>query len=381
MPVPFTGFTGPSNRDINIIADCEESINLYCHKIDAGTPKLDGWNLIKRPGYRPFVAIGSGAIKAIFTLAGENGRTFAVSGTLFCELYPGKTYVVRGEVETDGNMATISSNGLEDGHQLFITSGGYGYIFDLIDHTLTLITDDNFPYPVSMGTFSSSYFVALKSQSNQINFSALLNGLAWNGLDVARTSLTTDNKIAMIANHAELWLLGNNRSEVWVNTGDRNTPFQPIPGTVIEGGIGAKWSVQRLDNTIWWVSGDERGANMLWTANGYTPQKASSFAIDWELNQQTTTTNSIAWTYQQAGHSFYCLYVPQAKFTYVYDVATGVWHKRALWNDTTIQWEPDVGQCHAYAFGKHLVGDRRIGMIYEMSLDYYDDEIAKVRLS
>lgn len=382
MPDVFHGFCGPTNKDINPILDGEDTINLYPHKVDGGgTPKLPGWSLVKRPGYKPFVSLGSGAVRALFR---QDQRAFAVSGIFFYEIFPNRTAALWGELAMDANPATICCNGEADGHQLFITSGGRGYIFDMDTNDLEEITDPGLELPVIMGAFSTSRFLALKAESNQWQYSDLLDGTVWPTVGVNRTSLTTDNKLAMIANHAELWFLGSARSEVWVDTGDNNIPYQPIPGTVIEGGITAKWSVARLDNTIYWVSGDERGNNMLWTANGYTPQKVSSFAIDWNLTELPTTANAIAWTYQQAGHAFYCLYVPSARFTYVFDVATGLWHKRALWNTNTVQWEPDVGQCHMWAFGKHLVGDRRIGMVYEMDLasglkpEFAYDELAKV---
>lgn len=377
MRVPFNGFCGPAGTLPNPIQDCEDTYNWYPVKQDTGTPKVSDWGLDPTPGLTPFVALSSGPMRAIWS-QGQGSRCFAVSGIFLYELFGSQTAILRGQVASDANLATISCNGFEDGHQLFITSGGLGYIYDLDADTLTAIADSSFTSrePFSMGEFSSSYFMALTADSNQFLYSALLDGTDWSGLDIARTSLTTDNKLALVANHADLWLLGTQRSEIWQNTGDANTPFQPIPGTIIEAGITAKWSAKRIDNTILWLGGDERGANIVWAANGYTPTRVSTFAIENYLNALPRTDDAVAWTYQQAGHAFYNLYCPSADATLVYDVATGQWHKRAIWNDLRIAWEPDIPIVHAYAFGKHLVGDRRIGMVYEMSLDFHDYTVA-----
>jgi hypothetical protein len=89
------------------------------------------------------------------------------------------------------------------------------------------------------------------------------------------------------------------------------------------------------------------------------------------------------------GHSFYVLHFPIATCdyspngamttgvvkgaTWVYDVATKQWHERQYWNETTGQAQAHLGRCHAYAFGKHLVGDYQSGNIYVLSPDNYDD--------
>jgi hypothetical protein len=194
---------------------------------------------------------------------------------------------------------------------------------------------------------------------------------------VAQTSKTADDKIAMIVNHGEVWLLGTQRSEIWVDQGDVNTPFAPIPGTIIESGIVAPWSVQRLDNTIYYVQGDERGSNqVVRIAGGYTPEVVSTFAISTYLNElgPARTKNAIAWTYNEENHAFYLLYIPDAPTTLVYDVAVDLWHERALWDDDLMVFIPDFGRCHCFpSWGVHLVGDRGSGTVFHQSLEFQQD--------
>lgn len=88
----------------------------------------------------------------------------------------------------------------------------------------------------------------------------------------------------------------------------------------------------------------------------------------------------MAYVYQEEGHSFYVLHVPDShsredETTWVYDVSTGWWHERATWNEETYRFEPHEGHCHCYAFGRHIVGSHRTGQIYEQSLDIYDEDV------
>jgi hypothetical protein len=297
-----------------------------------------------------------------------------VSGNLFVELLASRTFLSRGLVANDTRPATICSNG-QAGHQLFVTSGGAGYIFDLVANTFSEITADGFPRPVVMGAFVDQYFVALKGNSIQFNISALANGLVWEGLDVAQVSQSSDNKLAMLANHSEVWLFGSRTTEVWYNSGNASFPFQPIQNTLIEHGIVAPFSAVCLDNTIFWLGQDITGDRMVWKAQGYLPTRVSNHAIEYFLNKAPRVSDAMAYAYQEEGHSFYVLYVPTMETTLVYDVATNQWHERATWDTRSMRWFPHVGRCHCFGFGEHLIGDRQSGTVYRQSLDLYAESL------
>jgi len=367
----LAGFIGPSNVDRGYSFDNERTINLYPQLPQAGTPKNPEGLLLGCPGLQPRYALPAGPVRGMFT---QNGRAFAIGGASLCELFANQSYRFRGLVATDGQPASFAANGAA-GNQLMITSGGLGYIFDLTTNTLAPITDASFPADVAQGEFLNSYFIVRVANSNQFYYSALLDGTDWNGLDYFRTSLTSDNKLAMIANHGDLWLFGGQRTEIWQNVGNQNTPFQPIPGALIEHGIGAAWSAQRLDNSVFWLGGDERGNNIVFKADGYTPSRVSTNAVETYLNNLPRTSDAIGFTYQQDGHAFYLLYVPTAETTLCYDVSTNLWHERAIWDSTLMRWFPMRARNHIFAFGRHLVGDRSSGTIFDMRLDSYVDGV------
>lgn len=370
----FPGFIGPTNVNQSINVDCERTINGVYEVPGAGNPVVSA-SIYKRPGVRPFVALGTAPIRALFY---QDGRCFGISGLLFCEILASQTRIVRGTVAADGNPATICSNGGSDGsggHQLFIVSGGHGYIFDLVANTLTEITADGFPTPCAMGTFIDGYFIALKSQSNQFNISNLEDGLLWDALDVAQIEQWPGNIVSLVASHGELWPFSSTKTQPWYDSA-ATFPFQPIPGSSMEYGCLAPWSVAGVDNTLFWLATNHNGGAMVMKAQGYTPTRISTHAIETTLQRLPRVDDAIAWTCQMDGHLFYVLYVPANDTTLVYDVANGQWTEWAEWDSDRIIWLPFVGRCHTFAFGKHLVGDRRTGLVYDLSFSYYSDEVA-----
>ena len=87
--------------------------------------------------------------------------------------------------------------------------------------------------------------------------------------------------------------------------------------------------------------------------------------------------DAILWSYQDRGHAFVCVYLPQAETTWVYDVATQAWHERALWDPAACVWTPHRGRVHAFAFDRHLVGDRASGAVYTLDAAHHRDVVVR----
>lgn len=321
-----------------------------------------------------FVLLDNGPIRALFA---QDGRMWAVGGTSFYEIFSNRTVALRGSTALDGRPATISSNGT-NGNQLFITSGGLGYIYDLTTNAISLIADSDLITPISMGWFSDGYFGALTADTNQFQISDLFDGMAWDALDVFQISTTSDKVVAQIVSHRELYTPGSRNTSVWQDTGG-STIYAPIGGVSIELGCAAAFTTIPVDNTVYMLGQNPDGSRMVYKFNGYTPVRVSNDAVDYRLRQYPRVDDAIAWSYQDDGHTFYVLYLPTPPNGYfghthlVYDITTGEWHERALWSTLTAEWVPDVGRCHCYAFNQHFVGSRAGGGIYTQSSEFLQD--------
>jgi len=133
----------------------------------------------------------------------------------------------------------------------------------------------------------------------------------------------------------------------------------------------------RLDNSNFWIGADERGQGIAWRAQGYTPQRVSTYAIENEWASYSTISDAIGYAFQDRGHSFWQIYFPSANKTWVYDAGTGLWHERGYFSNGT--YSAQRSQCHAFSFGKNLVGDWMSGTIFEMSPNFLDDDGQDIR--
>jgi len=127
-----------------------------------------------------------------------------------------------------------------------------------------------------------------------------------------------------------------------------------------------------MDNGLFWLGRDDRGDGMVYRANGYTGQRISTHAVEWQIQQYGDLSDAIGYTYQQDGHSFYVLVFPSANTTWVYDAATQAWHERAGWNNG--QFTRHRGNCQVFFNTQVILGDFENAKLYALRQDVYADD-------
>lgn len=300
-----------------------------------------------------------------------NGRMFGVAGSELLEYLSGGTFTSLGAVANDGNAVSIAFNGI----QLLIISGQSAYCFTLATNTLIEVTSQLAGVPVQVDC-SDTVFVVCFQNSNKYQMSQLLDGTTWPGQLVNEVSVFPDNITSIIVNHRELWVFGNKRSQPYQDTGSAEI-FDVIPGALIETGCVATFAPSRLDNSIFWVGQDERGALVAWRSNGYTPSRISTHAVETDLATYPNISQLVSYSYQDGGHLFWVLYIPGAQWSWVYDVSESLWHKRAFWNGDAF--ESHHSWNHVFAFGQHIVGDWSSNNLYVMSMSNLTDNGTAIR--
>ncbi|MDE2102892.1 MAG: hypothetical protein KGL39_36950, partial [Patescibacteria group bacterium] len=229
------------------------------------------------------------------------------------------------------------------------------------------------PAAISDLDFIDGFFVATKTGTSSFYKSALNDGTSWNALDLASKTSQPDNLGRTKQGIGQLWLFGQYTSEVWTNTGASSFPFQRIAGAKLEVGIAAPDSAVEIDNSILWVGQDKTGNAVIYRANGFTPTRVSTTAIEVLLAAATDISQVRGMAYQQEGHLHYILNGGGLATAICYDVTTGVFHERAYLNaDGTFgAWAPIT---HMFAFGKHIVGDGTNSNLYVLDNSAYDDD-------
>lgn len=314
------------------------------------------------PGLEQLFQSGTGPIRGILNYF--NVTLFFVSGTTL--------YFTDSLSATPTSIGTIAGTGrvsmcanLEG--KVFIVSGEDAYIYDLTNSTLSLVS-----LPPTGGTcdFIDSYFVFSEEGTA---FFYIYDGVAFDPADVATAEGMPDHVVAVLADHSELWIFCQLHTEVWQDTGDVDFPFQRLAGGLIPQGCAAKFTPKRLDNSIFWLGRNEDGQGVVWRANGYTPSRVSTYAVEFAIQSYGDISDAFAMTYQQEGHSFYMLTFPSANATWVLDVSNNMWHERTSFDPDTQGEGRWRGNSLAFFQGEIVVGDFRTGKVFDLSLDNYTD--------
>lgn len=359
-------FCGPSSSTLS--QDVQRAVNFFCEGIES-SGKNEQFALLGTPGRVTFATLTDVGIRAMH--AEPSNRLFVVSGSKFYEVDSSGAAIERGDVSTDGLPAKIASSTVDGGVELFIASDRKGFLYDLETDTLTGPIDNVDPFDVvQLGT----YFVALSSLG--IQWSTPLDGSTWDPLD-----FTGPGGLALLADRKELWVYRAANIEVYYIT-DEETVFQATPSGFIQQGLLAPYSVAQIDNAQFSLGGDARGHAVVWSSEGYAPRRVSWHGVEQALQRFSlpVLTGARGYAYQEGGHSFYVLNFPGAPAGYgafVYDTSTRQWHERARWIGD--HFGPERGCLHAFCFGKHLVGDPVTGVLYQQSMELYDDAGEAIR--
>ena len=338
-------------------------VNLFPEAVPEGG-KEPGF-LNRAPGLRHLATIGVGPIRGLWAFG---SYMYVVSGTSMYKVDTAYTSTLLGTIPGAGPVS-MSDNGT----QLMVAANPDGFIYNASTNVFAQITDADYPGAVTVG-YLDGYFVFNEPDSQRIWVTSLLDGTQVDPLDFASAEGSPDGLVACMVDHREAWLFGTNSVEVWYDAGLADFPLQRIQGAFNEIGCAAPYSVAKLDNGLFWLGSDARGKGIVYRANGYTGQRISTHAVEWQIQQYTDISDAVGYTYQQEGHAFYVLNFPLANTTWVYDVATQTWHERASFADGALN--RHRGNCQVQFNGETIVGDYQDGRIYAFDMEVYTDDDA-----
>lgn len=318
--------------------------------------------LSRAPGLQLLATLGDGPVRGLWQM-GNYG--YGVSGNTFYRVDKNWNVTELGSVSGSGPVS-IADNGT----QIFIAANGPSFIYNTTTGVFGQITDEDFPGAVTVG-YLDGYFVFNQPNSQRVWVTSLLDGYSIDPLDFASAEGSPDGLVSLIIDHREAWLFGTNSIEVWYDSGAADFPLQRIQGAFNEIGCAAPYSVAKLDNGLFWLGSDARGRGIVYRSNGYTGQRISTHAVEWQIQQYGSLSDAIGYTYQQDGHAFYVLIFPSADTTWVYDVATQAWHERASWSNG--QFKRHRSNCQMSFNDKIVVGDYENGNLYAFDLNVYAD--------
>jgi hypothetical protein len=366
MKIPFVG---PTHQSRSVNASAERSVNCYLEKSPSpgrewalyGTPGLTLRATLATTGHR-------GSIKS-------GGYSYWVCGNGVYRMSTAYVVEALGVIGTSSGRVGMATNGTE----VLIVDGVSGWL--ATGAVLTEIADVDFPDGVTVAIYQDTYFLVMGDGTGQLYWSENPgSGTAWSGLDFASAEGLPDPLIGGISDHREVWLFGTESVEVFVNSGDADQPFARSGNTFIEHGTASAFSIAKVDNAVFWLGSNEHGEGIVFRAQGYSPIRISSHAMEYAMRGYSTISDAFAYCFQLDGHSFYVLTFPTADATWMYDAATEQWTEW-LWRDpATNEFHRHRAASHVFIGRKHLVGDWETGEIYSLEPDVYTDNGDAIKL-
>lgn len=364
--MPEFGFVGPSYVAASITQDDQECINWYVEMDPARTDR-GVIALYPTPGLVTRVALPiSAEVRGLWAVPG-GGTLLAVCGNTLFALNNAYAVTVGGTLNTSSGPVSIVDNGVT----AMIADGFFRYTYNWVTNTFAVDGSGAFAGADRVDEVDT-FMVYNNPGTNQWGCTNAGSAVS-SALNLSSKDGFSDLLITLIVNQREVYLIGEKTSEVWINTGAFPFPFQRIPGTSSQHGCAAKLSLARLGNSFAWLSKDDRGQSVIVQMNGYIPVRISNHAVETDINTFANLNDARAYSYQQNGHEFYVLNFPSADRTWVYDLATEMWHKRA-WRDQRNALHRHRSNCATIFKNEIIVGDWQNGKIYAMSLQNFTDD-------
>lgn len=358
MRVPF----GTQSYKLSSLpVSAQQIINMYVENEPAGSK--DPTPIYSCPGLVAFATCGTGPIRGMWNMG---GILYVVSGGFLYSVSSAGVSTLLGGTITDTGNVSMSDNGA----QLCIVNGTNGYIYS-VTSGFQLITDPNFN-PAGTVTFFDNYFVFSHTDTNQFFISESLDGTTYSALAFASAEVNPDLVLAVVNQQENLLIFGQETIETWYDSGDVNFPFNRYDGATIERGCAAPLSIIKEDNSVFFLGDDL----IFYRLNGVVPVRISTHAIEqtWGkyITQADCTTFSLTWN----GHKWIVVTFPSGNATWVYDIATNLWHERVSFNTTGYSMQRWRGNTHCPIYNKQMIGDAftgQIGYLDDSTFTEYDN--------
>lgn len=314
--MPVVQFATNSYQHQSLPISSQRMVNCYAEKEpqDAKSPVA----IVNLHGMTSSVVLDGGPIRGMHVM--QNNGFVVSGGTLYSITTAGAT-ALGGTIAGSGPVVMA-----DDGNHIVVVNGVNGYVWSSANG-FQVISDPNF-HPSSSVTFFDNVFVFVKDGTNQIFISNNLDPTTYNGLAFATAQVSSAPALTVVNQQENLLIFCRDRIETWYDAGAAIFPFQPVLGATVERGCAAKLTPVKEDNSVFFL-----GDDLIFYRLDYgVPRRVSTHAIEDAWRNYTTVTDAFTFSYSWEGHKFIVMTFPSGNATWVYDIATGLWHERESWD-------------------------------------------------
>ncbi len=353
---------GGRAKDVNSRRRRETVFNCFMETDKSGEFK----RLVRAAGLKAFTAAGQGPIR------GEKfirDQLFFVSGSEFFRTDLDGNVTKIGDIDNETTLVDIETNGSDAG-QVIVISRGNGWALEADGTTFGLITDPDFD-PDRTVAFLAGRVWLNNPDSNRFFASEVGDLTAYNSIDSALANDSTDPIVVMRAVRSNLVIMGSQSIETWqlVNAA---FPVRRVVGATKDRGVLSPESVAQFEDMLFFLADD---LTVRMYAGGQLPE-ISDLALNLAIRGDGTLNNpgyerldlAEGAFIEDNQHKFYVLTFPFDDETWLYDLNTGVWHRRS--SEFTGRWRGRTAEL----FGnRRIIGDFQSNRLLELDESIHNE--------
>lgn len=253
---------------------------------------------------------------------------------------------------------------------ILVDGSNTGYSIEMSNDTVAIIDPEVF-YGGNSIAWVDGYFIVNRPGTFEWFISGA-NTAKFDALDFASKSAFLDRIVGVAVSNRYIYLFGTQTTEVWFNAGDTNFTFQRMPGVYLQYGCSSAATLAQYNGQVFWLCQSPQGQALVCKTSQFQAVQISTFAISGEISTYGDISDAIGYVYQLNGHAWYVLTFPSANKTWQYDIAENMWEE-LVWTDENGGENRHRANCHAFAFGTHIVGDFENGNLYSLDQNNYTD--------
>lgn len=350
---------GGEIKDFDSRQSREDVINAYLETDKDGRFS----RLVGTPGFVDFITLGDGPLRGMYV---ASDVLYVVSGDGFYKVIV--TPVGSVQAELKGTVAGFSgavrlSSVGTDLPEVMALTNARGFVYKNVDDSFAEVTDLDFDPDFSVTSFNQRFWFN-KPNSNEFFASDILDGFTYDSLFFASAENNPDKISYVQAMNTGIYLFGSSTVEHWQDTQRGDFSLRRVTGATLDRGIGARASLVRWENTLFYLADDftirTLGAGSKGLISGLSfaedvalysfPERAEGFFVD------------------SPRYKAYCLSFPTEGVTWCYDVLRDMWHKRE--SKDVEGWRINTA---SLIFDKVILGDKLNGNLYSLDENEYTE--------